>query len=126
MVASFWQFPAADKGIAVQPDKQQIIIAKQKIQMPVLLELDAELTAIPYFEQDQVWHQANLADRFYRGSEQLMVLLDYCNNVAKFTLMNHRDEFCLLIGKDRQILLEQSLTDNTFLSAEQLRQWSTQ
>lgn len=126
MVASFWQFPAADKGIAVKPDKQQIIIAKQKIQMPVLLELDAELTAIPYFEQDQVWHQANLADRFYRGSEQLMVLLDYCNNVAKFTLMNHRDEFCLLIGKDRQILLEQSLTDNTFLSAEQLRQWSMQ
>lgn len=123
MIASFWGFPAAKEGIIVRSSEAHLLIANQKIKAPVLLSLDTNLNVVPYFEKDGEWYQARLADRFYANAGKLNILLERCSNLSKLQKRGNDNMFCLLVGKDKNVLLEQSLTEDIFINAEQLRRW---
>lgn len=123
IIGGFWGFPGLEQGLQIDPQLQQLAIAERSMKIPALLVIDENLEAVPYFEFDNQWMQQSLADRFHSIDDHLLILVDTCRNAGKVASVPDNDGICLVVGKDRHIILSKKLAQTESLQAGQLRQW---
>lgn len=95
-ISKFWNFKKIDTDIQVSKRTKRIYMGDRNYQFPILLKLDKELSATPFFEFDS---QKKLYQQLIDfNKDDLFVWVDEC---SKINAVDHKQDntgFCFLSG----------------------------
>lgn len=119
-ISKFWNFKKIDTDIQFNASQKKIHIGDRNYKFPILLKLDKELSATPFFEFEspkKLYHHMMEFDK-----DDSFVWIDECSRINIFELQLDNPGHCFVVGKMGGSLMGSSVLENTIIPLQNLKQ----